>query len=256
MLTNTKTPSATCFTRPGFHSRDSFWRMARRSGLTRSPKLLTSHTSTSPKAQQRDRAAYPILDLQPQPEVFAKTAPMTVGAKDPTTRDREAIAWVASNYVTGFTYRGDTFKAPVAGRYNVRFSGYTLWAAPLPTKKYLPDFEHISRGRGNEAINVYTRDGVLNRHVGSFDLTPDPAVHDVGEVWLLSGETLVPDASRLYRSRPNNFRNPLMHPMARRPSPSSGWRWKARSTMPPPENGYRTNLKVTDSVEWGGCQWE
>src|SRR5215831_5908253 len=82
---------------------------------------------------------------------------------------------------------------------------------PLPgEKKHLPDWEHISRGRRDEAINVYTRNGVLNRHVGSFDLTPDPAVHDAGEVWLLEGETLVPDASRLYRSRPNNFRNPLM----------------------------------------------
>src|SRR6185436_3437404 len=48
------------------------------------------------------------------------------------------------------------------------------------------------------------------RHVGSFDLTQEPAAHDIGEVWLLAGETLVPDASRLYRSRPNNFRNPLM----------------------------------------------
>jgi len=174
------------------------------------------------KNQQGDRAAYPILDLQPQPEVFAKTTPMTVGAKDPATRDREAIAWVSSNYVTGFTYRWDTFKAPVAGRYRVRFSGYTLWVAPLPAKKHLPDFEHLSRGRGNEAINVYTRDGVLNRHVGSFDLTPDPAVHDVGEVWLLAGETLVPDASRLYRSRPNNFRNPLMQPDG---APAVAFQW-------------------------------
>ncbi len=162
--------------------------------------------------QQGDRAAYPVLGLQPQPEVFAKTAPMTAGSDDPQTRDREAIAWVSSNYVTGFTYRWDRFKAPVAGRYRIRFKGYTLWADPQPVKKYLADWQHISRGLNDEPINVYTRNGVLNRHVGSFDLTPDPAVHDVGEVWLLAGETLVPDASRLYRSRPNNFRNPLMQP--------------------------------------------
>jgi hypothetical protein len=162
------------------------------------------------KNQQGDRATYPILDLKPQPEVFAKTAPMTVGAADPEKREKEAVAWVSSNYVTGFTYRWDKFKAPVAGRYRIRFSGYTLWVAPLPAKQHLPDWEHISRGRRDEAVNVYTRNGVLNRHVGSFDLTPEPAVHDVGEVWLLAGETLVPDASRLYRSRPTNFRNPLM----------------------------------------------
>ena len=40
---------------------------------------------------------------------------MTVGAADPAKRDKEAIAWVSSNYVTGFTYRWDRFKAPVAG---------------------------------------------------------------------------------------------------------------------------------------------
>jgi Protein of unknown function (DUF1592)/Protein of unknown function (DUF1588)/Protein of unknown function (DUF1585)/Protein of unknown function (DUF1587)/Protein of unknown function (DUF1595) len=159
--------------------------------------------------QQGDRAVYPILGLTPEPAVWDGTAPMT----DPAKRNQEAIAWVSSNYVTGFTYRWDRFKAPVAGRYRIRFSGYTLWAAPQAGKKsYLADWSRISRTHGDEAINVYTRNGVLNRHVGSFDLTPDPAVHDVGEVWLVAGETLVPDASRLYRSRPNNFRNPLMTP--------------------------------------------
>jgi len=161
------------------------------------------------KNQQGDRATYPILGLTPEPAVWDGTAPMT----DPAKRDREAIAWVSSNYVTGFTYKWDRFKAPVAGRYRIRFSGYTLWVAPQAGKKsHLADWSHVSRGHGDEAVNVYTRNGVLNRHVGSFDLTPDAAVHDVGEVWLVAGETLVPDASRLYRSRPNNFRNPLMTP--------------------------------------------
>jgi uncharacterized protein DUF1592/uncharacterized protein DUF1588/uncharacterized protein DUF1585/uncharacterized protein DUF1587/uncharacterized protein DUF1595 len=161
--------------------------------------------------QKGDRATYPILGLEPEPDVFAKKAPMTAGDKDPAKREREAVAWVSSNYVTGFRYKWDGFEAPVAGRYRIRFSGYTLWVAPLPgARKHLPDWEHIARGRRDESINVYTRNGVLNRHVGSFDLTPDPAVHDVGVVWLLAGETLVPDASRLFRSRPNNFRNPLM----------------------------------------------
>ncbi len=165
----------------------------------------------NPRSQAGDRAMYPILGLNPQPEVFSKKEPMTVGAADPEIREKEAAAWVASNYVTGFTYKWDQFKAPVSGRYRIRFKGYTLWVAPLPEPtSYLPDWLHISAGRRDEAINVYTRNGVLNRHVGSFDLTPEPAVHDVGDVWLVAGETLVPDASRLYRSRPNNFRNPLM----------------------------------------------
>jgi hypothetical protein len=69
---------------------------------------------------------------------------------------------------------------------------------------------------------VYTRNGVMNRRVGEFDLTPEPAVHDVGEVWLLANETLVPDASRFYRSRPNAFKNPLMTAEG---APSVAFRW-------------------------------
>jgi hypothetical protein len=163
------------------------------------------------KNQKGDRATYPVLGLKPQPEVWDLKAPMTVGESAPKTREQEAVAWLSSNYVTGFTYKWDRFKAPVAGRYRIRFSGYTLWVAPQQGKNaHLADWEHISKGRRDEAINVYTRNGVMNRHVGSFDLTPDPGVHDIGEVWLVAGETLVPDASRFYRSRPNNFRNPLM----------------------------------------------
>jgi Protein of unknown function (DUF1592)/Protein of unknown function (DUF1588)/Protein of unknown function (DUF1585)/Protein of unknown function (DUF1587)/Protein of unknown function (DUF1595)/Planctomycete cytochrome C len=173
--------------------------------------------------QRGDRATYPILGLEPQPEVFAGTAPMTAGAADPEKRQREAVAWLSSNYVTGFRYKWDGFEAPVAGRYRIRFKGYTLWAAPLPgARKHLADWEHISRGRRDESINVYTRNGVLNRHVGGFDLTPEPAVHDAGEVWLLAGETLVPDASRLFRSRPNNYRNPLMTPEG---APAVAFQW-------------------------------
>jgi hypothetical protein len=172
--------------------------------------------------QRGDRATYPILGWTPEPEIFAKKAPFTVGAKDPTRRDQEAVAWVSSNYVTGFRYRWDRFRAPVAGRYRVRFSGYTIWVPPLADRRHLPDFEKVTRGRNDEPVAVYTRNGVLNRRVGEFDLTPEPGVHDVGAVWLNAGETLVPDATRLYRSRPTNFRNPLMTPEG---APGVAFRW-------------------------------
>ncbi|HEY3841473.1 MAG TPA: DUF1592 domain-containing protein [Bryobacteraceae bacterium] len=178
----------------------------------REQQTLTSKVNAP--NQKGDRATYPILysptGPQPQLDVFNKKSPMTVGAKDPETRENEAMAWVASNYVTGFKYQWDKFKAPVAGRYRIRFKAFTLWVGPKADKK--PDFEHLSPGRRDESINVYTRNGVLNRHVGSFDITPEPAVHEVGEIWLVGGETVVPDASRLYRSRPNNYHNPLMTP--------------------------------------------
>ena len=186
-----------------------------------------------------DRMTYPVLGAQAQPDVRALKAPLTVGSKDPQTRELEAVGWVSSNYVTGFTYRWDQFRAPVAGRYKISFSGYTLWAAPggvargfangndkvgkvRPPRKEVPNYDEISAGRTTEPITVYTRNGLMNRRVGSFDLTPEPAVYDVGEVWLLANETLVPDASRFYRSRPNNFVNPLMTADG---APSVAFRW-------------------------------
>lgn len=183
----------------------------------RDQKELTNKINHS--NQRGDRQAYPILGWKGQPEIYKKTAPFS----DPKTREREAMAWVSSNYVTGFRYNWDGFKAPVAGRYKVRFSGYSIWVAPLEgDRKHLPDFEKVTTGRRYEPVTVYTRNGVMNRRVGEFDLTPEPRVHEVGEVWLLQGETLVPDASRLYRSRPNNFRNPLMQADG---TPGVAFRW-------------------------------
>ncbi|MSU48821.1 MAG: DUF1592 domain-containing protein [Opitutus sp.] len=197
-------------------------------------KYASNIFNTSP-----DRMTYPVIGSTAQPEVRYGRAPATVGEADPKTRELEAVGWVSSNYVTGFTYRWDGFRAPVAGRYRVRFSGYTLWAAPGGTTKRfaneqdkvgtsrppnpsVPDYDQISPGRRNEPITVYTRNGIMNRRVGEFDLTPEPTVYDIGEVWLLANETLVPDASRLYRSRPNNFKNPLMTPEG---APSVAFRW-------------------------------
>lgn len=186
-----------------------------------------------------DRQTYPVLGAVAQPDVRNRLAPLTVGESDPKTRELEAVGWVSSNYVTGFTYRWDQFKAPVAGRYRIKFSAYTLWAAPggvhrrfagtsdkvgTPGKPRVetPDYDQISPGRTVEPITVYTRNGAKNRRVGGFDITPEPKVYDIGEVWLVAGETLVPDASRFYRSRPNNFVNPLM---TKDGCPSVAFRW-------------------------------
>ena len=46
------------------------------------------------------------------------------------------------------------------------------------------------------------------RRLGAFDLHPDPTTAELDTV-LLKGETIRPDASRLFRSRPPNWRNPL-----------------------------------------------
>ncbi len=202
----------------------------------RDQRTLTSKFTGSIFNSSPDRMTYPVVGLNTaQPDVRWLRAPLS----DPQTRDLEAVGWVSSNYVTGFTYRWDQFRAPVAGRYRIRFSGYTLWVppggitmrfkgeddkvgTPRPPNPNVGDYDRPQPGRRHEPITVYTRNGIMNRRVGTFDLTPEPAVHDLGEVWLLANETLVPDASRLYRSRPNNFRNPLMTPEG---APSVAFRW-------------------------------
>jgi hypothetical protein len=205
----------------------------------RNQRTLTSKFTGSIFNSSPDRMTFPVLGITPQPDVRWLRAPLSVGETNPEVREREAIGWVSSNYVTGFTYRWDEFRAPVAGRYRVRFSGYTLWVAPggiqmrfsgendkvgtpRPPNFNVGNYDSISEGRRDESITVYTRNGVMNRRVGEFDLTPEPAVRDIGEVWLLANETLVPDASRFYRSRPNNFRNPLMTPEG---TPGVAFRW-------------------------------
>ena len=202
----------------------------------RDQRTLTNKFTGNIFNSSPDRMTYPVVGLNTaQPEVRWLRAPLS----DPRTREEEAVAWVSSNYVTGFTYRWDQFRAPVAGRYRIRFDGYTLWVppggvqmrfngerdrvgTPRPPNPSFGDYDRPQPGRTVEPITVYTRNGVMNRRVGEFDLTPEPAVRDIGEVWLVANETLVPDASRFYRSRPNNFVNPLMTPDG---APSVAFRW-------------------------------
>jgi hypothetical protein len=206
----------------------------------RDQRTLTARFTPNSFNTSPDRLTFPVLGtVTPQPDVRFLRAPLTVGDADPATRDLEGIGWVSSNYVTGFTYRWDGFRAPVAGRYRVRFSGHTLWVAPggvamrfanerdktgtpRPPNPHVGDYDRLSPGRRHEPVTVYTRNGAQNRRVGGFDLTPEPGVHDLGETWLLANETLVPDASRLYRSRPSNFRNPHMTPEG---APAVAFRW-------------------------------
>ena len=206
----------------------------------RDQRTLTSKFTQNPLNPLPDRQTYPVLGTKAQPDIRSLEAPITVGAANPEIREQEAVGWVSSNYVTGFTYRWDGYRAPVAGRYRVSFSGYTLWAGPggfqrrfangqdrvgVPRtpEAHLPNYDLISAGRTTENISVYTRNGVMNRRVGEFDVTPEPAVQDIGEVWLLANETLAPDATRFFRSRPpGNFHNPLMTPDG---GPSVAFRW-------------------------------
>jgi hypothetical protein len=64
-----------------------------------------------------------------------------------------------------------------------------------------PDREKTSRGRTTEPVTIYAlRRGGEKRRLGSFDVGPEPPIHEM-DVSLLPNELTLPDASRLFRSR-------------------------------------------------------
>ncbi|HEY5079703.1 MAG TPA: DUF1592 domain-containing protein [Opitutaceae bacterium] len=158
-----------------------------------------------------ERATFAVLGVEAQPAVRRGTVPMTVGAKDPGVRDREGVGVVASNYEPVEVYF-DKFVVPVSGRYRLRFKAYPVWVGPEKDDKwFIPDLDHVSAGRRNEPVTVYSETPPHQvRTIGAFDVTPDAPVREL-DTWLIAGEIIRPDAARLFRSRPGDHRwhNPL-----------------------------------------------
>lgn len=156
-----------------------------------------------------ERSTFPLLGWTAQPDVLAGKAPVSVGASDPVKREQESFGVVASTYEP-IEIRFSGFHAPVSGHYKLRFSAYTFWAGPLNEKRWwLPNREDISRGRRDEPITIYSEtEPRLLRWLGTFDVHPEPSAHEL-DVYLLAGETIQPDAARLFRSRPPSWHNPL-----------------------------------------------
>ena len=164
-----------------------------------------------------ERATFPVLGVAAQTDVRAGKAPVTVGAADPATRELEGVGVVASTYEP-LEPKFIQFKAPVAGHYRLRFNAFSVWVGPTkqtdpkkPDRWWIPDLDNVTRGRRAEPITIYSETQPrLLRWLGTFDATPDPAVNEL-DVWLLEGETIRPDAARLFRSRPGagRWQNPL-----------------------------------------------
>jgi hypothetical protein len=164
-----------------------------------------------------ERATFPVLGFEAQPEVRAGKAPATVGAADPANRELEGVGLVASTYEP-LEPKFTQFKAPVAGHYRLRFNAFSVWVGPgkqvdpkKPDRWWIPDLDDVARGRRPEPITVYSETQPrLLRWLGTFDANPDPTVQEI-DTWLLAGETIRPDAARLFRSRPGagRWQNPL-----------------------------------------------
>lgn len=159
-----------------------------------------------------ERATFPVLGTQAQPDVRAGNAPLTVGKKDQAARDLEGVGVVASAYEP-IEPRFATFRAPVAGRYRLKLCGLTVWVGPGkdPKKWFIPNLDEVSKGRRSEPVTVYahTTPRVLRR-VGNIDLGPEASVQEL-EVDFKAGESVQVDAVRFFRSRPGagRFQNPL-----------------------------------------------
>jgi mono/diheme cytochrome c family protein len=150
-----------------------------------------------------NRRTFPLVGLELQRDLMAEPDLQMPVTPDPQRQEREALAVVVSTYEPTEIRLG-SFRAPIAGRYRLKFSGDTVWMAPK--------FTEVSAGRRSEPVSIYAETPPRSlRKLGSFDFDPAQTVREM-EVWLLAGETIRPDAARLFRSRPPDFKNPLAEP--------------------------------------------
>ncbi len=150
-----------------------------------------------------NRRTFPLIQLDLQTDVMADTNRKMPHTQDPVRRDQEAMAVVVSTYEPT-EIRFGSFRAPASGRYRLSFSGYSIHMAA--------DFKSVSEAKRSEPVTIYAETPPRSlRKLGSFDLHPSPTKAEM-DVWLLKGETIRPDAARLFRSRPPHHKNPLATP--------------------------------------------
>ena len=130
----------------------------------------------------------------------------------------------------GYSWSG--WRAPAAARYKIRIAGYSVWvagggvarwfyegqgAAKAPVFHTLlwhrPNLDEVYPGKRNEPIGVYASGGGQTRPVGAVDFTPKSTVSEI-EVFLLPGEVIRTDGSRLFRTRVNGTDEQYVNPLA------------------------------------------
>lgn len=175
-----------------------------------------------------DRLAFPLLDGRAQPDVRAGRAPAT----SPENRDREAVGKVSSTFSDAGGYSWGQFRAPIAGRYRLRFRGYSVWVSGGGIGRWFfegqgaekspvywlpvwhrPNLDEVWPGRRPEPIGVYASSAGQRRPVGTFDLRPEPTDGEL-EVLLAAGEVIQTDGSRLFRTRVNGTDEQYVNPLA------------------------------------------
>lgn len=196
------------------------------------------------------RKTYPVrgyeiqtaLNVRPAEKPGSFIRPLPGHHSIPNRRDEEAVVMVSSTY-EHVEIQYDQFRAPSSGRYRLKFAGYTVWMSA--------DYTELTSGRRIEPITIYADSPPRTlRRLGHFDFLPKTSVQEL-EVWLKAGETIRPDASRLVRSRPPEFQNPLLEEDG---MPGVAYQWlevegPIHEDWPPP--GHQLlfeNLKTTDPI--------
>lgn len=175
-----------------------------------------------------DRLSFPVLDSHAQPDVRAGRTPAT----SPENREREAVGRVSSIFSDAGGYGWNGWRAPVSARYKLRLSGYTIWvagggvarwfyegqgAAKAPVYHTLlwhrPNLDEVYPGRRDEPIGLYAQGGGQTRPIGGVDLSPKPSVREI-DVFLMAGESVRTDGSRLFRTRVNGSDEQYVNPLA------------------------------------------
>ena len=175
-----------------------------------------------------ERATWPMLGNMPDRAAQEGKAPMTVGESNPAQREEEAIGYACSAYEP-IEPTFDRFTAPSAGKYRLKFSGYSFWTLPESEKLWFrPHRDKAEIGRTTEPVTVYAEVQPRQlRRLGTFDLVPerdakDAKLHEM-DVWLRKGESIRPDPARFFRSRPPY---PWRNPHARKDGqPAVAFRW-------------------------------
>jgi hypothetical protein len=194
----------------------------------RNEPSLTGNFQPRENGTLPDRFSFPVLDSRAQPDVRAGRAPLS----DPATRDREAVGRVSSIFSDAGSYSWGQFRAPVAGKYRLRFSGYTIWVsgggigrwfyegqgdAKAPVYHlplwHRPNLDEVWPGRSDEPIGVYAQSSGQSRPLGEFDFKPEPTVHEI-EVILNANEVVQTDGLRLFRTRVNGTDEQYVNPLA------------------------------------------
>src|ERR1051325_10159032 len=149
------------------------------------------------------RSGFPLVGLEMQTNIMDQKPPQMPRTTDPEKRAKESMAYVVSTYEpTEIRWGG--FRAPISGRYKLRFSAYAIEMAV--------NYRSVSRAKRSEPITIYAEVPPQNlRRLGNFYAGPEPTEAEM-DVWLIKGETIRPDAARLHRSRPPDHKNPDMGP--------------------------------------------